>query len=274
LEDCVARTLKGQRVVVVGASAGIGREFALGAISEGAQVLLTARREERLAEVAAEGGGGIPFALDITDPASCAALAEKVKAEFGSVDLVLVTAGYSPLRYFQEATPDDWRRVLEINVIGIHQLIRTLLPVASPRGLFAVMSSESTLQPRHALGVYTASKAALELSMKVWRQEHPENRFTTLVVGGTFPTDFGANFDVDVLIPAMAEWARHGAIQDDLMSTDQVADVLLGTLSSIVDIPGISLDQIVLRSPSAVAGSSQHLEADAVENIATINAAE
>jgi NAD(P)-dependent dehydrogenase (short-subunit alcohol dehydrogenase family) len=270
----MARTLNGQRVVVVGASAGIGREFARGAIREGAQVLLTARREDRLQELAAEAGGGIPFALDITDPASCAALAEKVTAEFGTVDLVLVSAGYSPLRFFHDATPEDWHRVLEINVIGIHQLIRTLLPVASNAGVFAVMSSESTMQPRHALGIYTASKAALELSMRVWRQEQPTRRFTTLVVGGTFPTDFGADFDVDVLIPAMNDWARHGAVQEDLMTPDQVADVLLGSLASIVDVPGISLDQIVIRSPSAVVGSSEHLETGAAENIASLNAAE
>ncbi|MCW2549161.1 MAG: short-chain alcohol dehydrogenase [Mycobacterium sp.] len=270
----MARTLKGQRVVVVGASAGMGREFARGAILEGAQVLLTARREDRLRELAAEAGGGIPFALDITDPASCAALAEKVKSEFASVDLVLVSAGYSPLRSLEEATPEDWRRVLEINVIGIHQLIRTLLPVASPRGIFAVMSSESTLQPRHALGVYTASKAALELSMRVWRQEQPTQRFTTLIVGGTFPTDFGADFEVERLIPAMNDWARHGAVQEDLMTPHEVADVLLGSLASIVDVPGVSLDQIVIRSPSAVVGSSQHLEADAADNIASINAAQ
>jgi NAD(P)-dependent dehydrogenase (short-subunit alcohol dehydrogenase family) len=268
----MARTLKGQRIVVVGASAGIGREFALGAVRDGAEVLLAARREDRLKELAAEAGGGIPVALDIVDPASCAALAERVKAEFGSVDLVLVSAGYSPLRFFHEATPDDWRRVLEVNVIGIHQLIRTLLPVASPGALFAVMSSESTLQPRHALGVYTASKAALELSMKVWRQEQPTQRFTTLVIGGTFPTDFAADFDVERLIPAMDDWARHGAIQEELMTPEQVADVLLGTLASIVDVPAVSLDQIVIRSPSAVVGSSQHLQESSQDNIAAINA--
>ena len=114
----MARTLDGQRVVVVGASAGIGREFAIRAIRDGAKVLATARRLDRLEEVVAEAGGGIPFALDITDPESCAALAERVKAEFGTVDLVVCSAGYSPLRFFDEVTPDVWRRVLEINVIG------------------------------------------------------------------------------------------------------------------------------------------------------------
>ena len=146
--------------------------------------------------------------------------------------------------------------VVYISTVMVH--LPTTYPVLGPHSPLA-----------EPLSAYGAQKSTIERFVQ--ERQRAGAPVTTLVVGGTFPTDFGANFDVDVLIPAMAEWARHGAIQDDLMSTDQVADVLLGTLASIVDIPGISLDQIVLRSPSAVAGSSQHLEADAVENIASIN---
>ncbi len=266
----MARSLIGQRVLVVGASAGIGREFALGAVRDGAKVLLAARRLDRLDAVAEQAGGGIPVELDIQDEDSCAALAERVRWEFGTVDLVVCSAGYSPLRFFDEVSRDDWRRVLEINVIGIHQLIRSLLPVCSPGALVAVMSSESTAQPRHALGAYTASKAALEMSMRVWRQEQPRARFTTLVVGGTFPTEFGAEFDAERLIPAMSDWARHGVIQEKLMTTEEVADVLIGTLASIVDLPDISIDHVVIRSPSPVVGGVEQLQAQAAENIVSM----
>lgn len=267
----MAQTLEGQRVLVVGASAGIGRGFALKAVRDGAKVILAARRLDRLEEVAAEAGGGIPVALDISDPASCASLADRIKTEFGAVDLVVCSAGYSPLRFFDELTSEDWRRVLEINVIGIHQMIRSVLPVCSPGALTAVMSSESTMQPRHALGAYTASKAALELSMRVWRMEKAPLRFTTLIIGGTFPTDFGAEFEVDQLLPAMESWATHGTIQEKLMTTDEVAAAVAGTLASIVDLPDISFDTVVIRSPSPIVGSSAHLEADAADNIARIH---
>jgi NAD(P)-dependent dehydrogenase (short-subunit alcohol dehydrogenase family) len=269
----MARTLKGQRVLVVGASAGIGREFARQAVADGAQVLLAARRADRLAELAEQAGGGTPVVLDITDPDSCAALTETVRAEFGTVDLVVCSAGYSPLRHFADVSPDDWREVLNINVIGIHQLVRAVLPVTSPGALIAVLSSESTSAPRHALGVYTSSKAALEMSMRVWRQEQPRARFTTVVVGGTFPTDFGAGFDMEILLPAMEAWARIGTIQEKLMDTEQVASVILGTLVSIVDLPDISLDQIVIRSPSPVVGGAEQLQAEAAENIGRLQEA-
>jgi NAD(P)-dependent dehydrogenase (short-subunit alcohol dehydrogenase family) len=263
----MARTLEGQRVLVVGASAGIGREFARQAVQDGAKVLLAARRLDRLTELAEEAGSGTPVVVDITDPASCDALADTVRSEFGTVDLVVCSAGYSPLRHFKDVSPRDWQTVLGINVIGIHQMIRSVLPVTTEGGLIAVMSSESTSAPRHALGVYTSSKVALEMSMRVWRQEEPQVRFTTLVVGGTFPTDFGVDFDMEILLPAMESWARIGTIQEKLMATEEVAAVIRGTLASIVDLPDISLDQVVIRSPSPVAGGAEQLQAEAEVNI-------
>ena len=143
--------------------------------------------------------------------------------------------------------------------------------MCSPGALTAVMSSESTLHPRHALGAYTSSKAALELSMRVWRMEKAPLRFTTLIIGGTFPTDFGAEFEMERLLPAMEAWATHGAVQEGLMDTTVVADAVAGALSAIVDQPTISFDTVVVRSPSPIVGSSSHLEADAVEHIASIN---
>ena len=66
----MARTLEGQRVLVVGASAGIGREFARQAVQDGARVLFAARRLDRLTELAQEAGSGTPVVADITDPSS------------------------------------------------------------------------------------------------------------------------------------------------------------------------------------------------------------
>jgi hypothetical protein len=103
--------------------------------------------------------------------------------------------------------------------------------------------------------------------MRVWRQEEPHVRFTTLVVGGTFPTDFGADFDMEILLPAMESWARIGTIQEKLMATEEVAAVIRGTLASIVDLPDISIDQVVIRSPSPVVGGAEQLQAEAEVNI-------
>ena len=267
----MARSLEGQRVVVVGASAGIGRELAARAVRDGAQVILAARRLAALEALRAEAGGGTTVEVDIRDPESNAALAGRVRREFGSADLVVCSAGYSPLRYMHEATPADWQRVLSVNVVGIHQLVQAMLPVCTPGGLIGVMSSESTLQPRDLLGVYTSSKAALEMSLRIWRQEQSAVRITTLVVGGTFPTEFGTDFDMERLVPALQSWGRHGTLQEKLMTPQDVAAAIVGTLASIIDLPDVSIDTVVIRSPTAVVGGSEHLEADASDNIARLN---
>ncbi len=255
----MARSLKGRRVVVVGASAGIGREFAKLAIADGAHVIVAARRTDALDSLAQEAGGGVPVPVDIRSAQSCAELAERVRTEWGAADLVLCSAGYSPLRYMHQTTAEDWREVLEVNVIGIHQLVQAMTPVCAPGALIGVMSSESTLQPRHALGMYTSSKAALEMALRLWRLEQTHVRLTTLVIGGTFPTEFGANFDGEVLGPALDAWAVHGLLQEKLMTPEDVASALIGTLASIVDLPDVSIDTLVLRSPTAVVGSAADL---------------
>ena len=264
----MARTLEGQRVLVVGASAGIGREFARQAVQDGAQVLLAARRLDRLTELAA-GGRRRACRWSSTSPTRLVRGAGRDDAAPSSARSTSSSAAPATRRCGTSPTSPrrTGRRCSGINVIGIHQLIRAVLPVTTEGGLIAVLSSESTSAPRHALGVYTSSKVALEMSMRVWRQEQPRARFTTLVVGGTFPTDFGADFDMEILLPAMEAWARIGTIQEKLMATEEVAAVIRGTLASIVDLPDISLDQVVIRSPSPVVGGAEQLQAEAEENI-------
>jgi NAD(P)-dependent dehydrogenase (short-subunit alcohol dehydrogenase family) len=155
------RSLKGKRVVVVGASTGIGHEMARLAIQEGARVVMAARRIDKLEELAKEAGGGLAVSVDIRNPADCEQLAQRVKAELGSVDLMLCTVGYAPLRMFPEATVEDWNVVLDTNVIGVHQLVKAMLPVLEPGAIASIMSSETVSQARTALGIYAASKAAL-----------------------------------------------------------------------------------------------------------------
>ena len=262
------RSLKGKRVVVVGASTGIGHEMARLAIQEGARVVMAARRIDKLEELAKEAGGGVPVSVDIRQPADCERLARQVEAELGSVDLLLCTVGYAPLRMFPEATVEDWNVVLDTNVIGVHQLVKAMLPVLEPGAIASIMSSETVSQARTALGIYAASKAALETSLTAWRIEYPQVRFSCVAVGGTFPTGFSADFDPDLLISAMQDWARHGLVTEGLMTTDEVAEVLIGTYAAGLDYPGINLEHLLVRSPSPVVGSSAHLEADAVDNIA------
>lgn len=165
--------------------------------------------------------------------------------------IVLVAAGASPLVRFPVAGADDWLAVLETNVMGIHRLIAACLPLLAPGALVGVLSSETVGEARIGLGVYAASKAALEQSLISWRGEHPEARFSTIVVGATFPTDFGREFEPELVGEVLSEWSKRGQLPTEMMPTDDLADALTGVLAALVGLPSIGMDQIVLRSPTA-----------------------
>jgi len=246
--------LAGRRVLVVGASAGIGRAFAVRAVRAGAEVALVARRAEALHEVVAEAGGGHAIAADICDEAGPGDLVADVVSHLGQVDLAVQCAGAAPLRLLADSEAEDWRRTLEINVVAVNRLIQALLPHVAPGGIVAVLTSEAATRPWTGMVHYAASKAAQEAALKGWRLEHPEVRFAAVAVGPTQPTEFGDGFDPDLLGRTFADWAHHGMLPDTFMDTDELAGFLAGTLGAALAHPGIGVEHLLLRSPSPALG--------------------
>ena len=247
-----ALTLEGKRILVVGASSGIGRAFALRAIREGARVVVSARRAGHLAELISEAGGGAAVTGDVRVPADCERVAAEAAATLGAVDLLLYTVGAAPLRRFAETTAEDWRAVLETNLVGPHQVIRATLGSFAPGALVVVLSSEAVGRPYVGLGAYACSKAALEESLRMWRVERPELRVCCVTQGASMPSDFGTSFDLELLGEVMQEWGRLG-VPTGVMKTDEVVGVMTTTFAAALANPGVGLEHIVLRPPSAVA---------------------
>jgi NAD(P)-dependent dehydrogenase (short-subunit alcohol dehydrogenase family) len=254
--------LAGRAVVVVGASAGIGRALAVATAARGARVVAAARRADRLDELTAIGDV-TPVVADVRDPASCADLADRAAEVLGSIDLLCYCVGLAPLRMVAETTAAEWGEVLATNVIGANQVIRAALEHLAPSAVVLALSSETVDRPRPALGAYGASKAALSASLEAWRTEHPWLRFCCVAVGPTFPTEFGDGFDPDLLVPALDAWAARGLAHQEMMATDDLAAVLADTVASLVGVPGVSLDHLTARSPSPVVGTGSELAASA-----------
>ncbi|MDX1884166.1 SDR family oxidoreductase [Mycolicibacterium sp. 120270] len=244
------RSLAGKRVVVVGASAGIGRAFAIRAGKEGAKLMLAARRVDKLDEVVAEAGTGTRVAADVRSPSDCARLGAAAGEALGQVDILLICSGYAPLKMFTETDAQDWRDVFETNVIGVHELIRAHLPSLAPTAIVAALSSDSVRCPHTALGAYSSSKAAMERCLVSWRLEKPGYRFSCVEVSGTVPTDFTSAFDPEVLDTALTEWLARGLVQESRMTPEAVADVLAGIFASAIDHPDVGLESIVVKSPT------------------------
>jgi NAD(P)-dependent dehydrogenase (short-subunit alcohol dehydrogenase family) len=245
--------MQGRRVVVVGASSGIGRHFAVRAVKAGADVVLGARRADVLAEVVAEAGGGTALTVDVTDPASRTAFL--AAAGERPIDLLLISSGHAEMRALARSDDEAWARTMAVNVVGVDRLVTAALPALSPTGVVAVLSSEAAHRPRWGLVPYAASKAALEAAVQGWRVEHRGVRVSCVVVGATFPTGMGEAFDLDELGPALEDWQRHGLLQEEMMTPEDFAGFLVDLYSAALRFPGVNIDHIVLRSPSPVAGA-------------------
>ncbi|MGI8698324.1 MAG: SDR family NAD(P)-dependent oxidoreductase [Mycobacteriales bacterium] len=142
--------------VVTGSSSGIGEATARQLAAAGFDVVLAARRLDRLDVLAAEIGGR-PIELDVTDAASVAQLAEAVP----DCAVLVNNAGNAlGLDLIAEADPEDWRAMYDVNVLGVLRVTQALLPalVASGAGHVVVMSSTAGHLVYEGGGGYTAAK--------------------------------------------------------------------------------------------------------------------
>jgi NADP-dependent 3-hydroxy acid dehydrogenase YdfG len=144
--------------VVTGASSGIGRATARRLAADGFDVVLAARREDRLRELAAETGGR-PVPLDVTDDASVAALADAVPRCDVLVNVAGGAFGMDPV---ESGSVADWRRMYEVNVLGTLRVTQALLPALTADGGGTVVNLTSTAATVNyeGGGGYSAAKHA------------------------------------------------------------------------------------------------------------------
>jgi NAD(P)-dependent dehydrogenase (short-subunit alcohol dehydrogenase family) len=157
---------------------------------------------------------------------------------------------------------------METNVLGAHEVIRAALPHLAPDAVVAVLSSDSVGTPRIGLVPYASSKAALEELLRGWRNEQSQVRWTCITVGPTVPTEFGIDFDPELMMEIFAEWSEQGHVDTSLMTTTEVADVIAGTLALLAANPTVNCDHIVLRPSRATADGTDQRQAAFDEKIA------
>ncbi len=259
-------TLAGRRVLIVGASSGVGRALAVRAVGDGAHVALAARNRDNLAETAELAGGGAVIAADLRRADECVRIVAETIAAVGVPDLVFVSAGSSSLRWVHETGQDDWAQAFETNVIGANLLFTALQPHLPPGAIVAAVSSESVGNPRPGLVPYASSKAALEESLRGWRIEHPHLRFTCVTIGATVPTGFADTWNGDMLVAALDTWAAQGLAQAEMMEAGDVADMLATTFATLLTLPGLGLEHLTLRSPAKGGASNEVMLAWAAEH--------
>lgn len=157
-----------QIVWITGASSGIGRALALVFADEGADVAVSARRRDRLAEVVAEiesrGRRGLAVACDVADEEQVQSAVSEVVESFGALDLAVANAGFGVAGTIEDLDAAAWRRQLDVNVVGLAITARHALPHLRDRGgRVALIGSASSMIPLPGNGAYAASKAAVRM---------------------------------------------------------------------------------------------------------------
>ena len=158
--------LDGKVAIVTGASSGLGVAFAQALAEAGADVVLGARRVERLEETAQlvrdAGRRALTVATDVTDPSQCQALVDAAMAEFGHVDSLVNNAGIGTAVPATHETPEQFRHVIDINLNGCYWMAqacgRVMAPGSSIINISSVLALTTAGLPQAA---YAASKAGL-----------------------------------------------------------------------------------------------------------------
>jgi NAD(P)-dependent dehydrogenase (short-subunit alcohol dehydrogenase family) len=244
--------LAGTRMLVVGGSAGIGRETGLAASRAGATVAFAARRKDRLDEAVEAAGGGHAVVIDVADAASVAHGVDEAVAALGGLDVVVMASGVASIDPLVDETEESWRRVLETNVIGAASVVKTAMPRLDDAGLFVFTSSTNTYRRLWGLSAYGASKAALDRLVDGWRDEHPHVRMLRVSIGPTIGTEFGDSFDRDTLAAAMPRWIVGGQQTAKLMSVHDVGDVLAELIGLLRAFPDVDIPALQLEPPGGL----------------------
>jgi short-subunit dehydrogenase len=194
------RTLAGSRLLITGASQGIGRALALDAARRGAKVLAAARSEQLLRELATEANsaGGILVAVpaDITSPEDRQRLVDAAQRHFGGLDVLINNAGIGATGHFAECGPERLRAIMEVNFFALTEMTRVCIPMLRQGNRPAIVNISSIAGKRGipARSEYSASKFAVQGFSEALRAEMVRFGIDVLVIcPGLTQTNFSKN---------------------------------------------------------------------------------
>jgi short-subunit dehydrogenase len=194
------RDLKGLRILVTGASQGIGRALVVEAAKRGCKVLAVARSQQLLDELAAEvrktGGAIETVVADITKPADRQAMADAAVSKFGGLDVLVNNAGIGATGHFVDTTEETLRSIFETNYFGLTETIRVFLPILKQGRQPSIVNIGSVVGRRAlpARCLYSASKFAVAGFSEAIREELAKDGIQVQVVSpGLTQTNFSKN---------------------------------------------------------------------------------
>jgi NADP-dependent 3-hydroxy acid dehydrogenase YdfG len=237
--------LNGKVAVVTGASSGIGEAAARLLVQEGVHVVLAARRRERLDVLAAElGSFATVVETDVSDRVQVQALFDLVKDRFGGLDLLFNNAGLGINAKFEDSDPDDWKKMIDVNLYGVLNCTQAAIPLLRGRA-GAMICSVSSVGGRYGVenwSVYSATKFAVGGFHDALRKElGPERIRVSVIEPGAVWTEFGEN---------VSEAMKERRQQLDALTSENIAQAMIYAFAQPAN---VLVEEILLRPVLQVA---------------------
>jgi short-subunit dehydrogenase len=223
------RSIQGSRMLITGASQGIGRALAEAAALRGARVVAAARSAELLREfdeqVRGRGAALETVCADVTSPEDRRRMVDAARERLGGLDVLVNNAGIGATGHFAEASPERLRKIMEVNFFGLTETTRAFLPLLKQGNRPAIVNISSIAGKRGipARSEYSASKFAVQGFSEALRAELAKDGIDVLVIcPGLTQTNFSQNM--------LEQKARLPMDHLRGMSAGQVARATLGAI--------------------------------------------
>lgn len=239
--------LEGKVAIVTGASSGIGEATAIALAAEGAKVAIAARRAERLnalaERIAERGGTALAIVTDVTDDAQVNNLVQKAIAELGGLDILVNNAGIAVLGTIESGNVADWRRSIEINVLGVLSATHAVLPFlkAQQSGHIVNISSVAGRTARAGIGVYNATKWGVNAISEALRQEvYKDNIRVTIIEPGLVDTEINDHITDPVSKQRIEERRK-------ALTPLQAEDIAAAIVYAVTQPQRVNVNEILIR---------------------------
>ena len=241
-----SRPLDGKVALVTGASSGIGEATALALAKAGAKVAIAARRADRLAALAksieAVGGSALEIVADVTKPGDIERMIDAVVKKFGRLDILVNNAGVMLLSPVAEASTDDWRRMIELNLIALMETTKAALPhLKTSKGHIVNVSSVAGRVANPGASGYAATKfGVVAFSESLRREVYADKVRVTLIEPGMVLTELGDH----ITNPGMkASLEKRKTAMEGLEAEDVAAAVVY----AVTQPARVNVNEILLR---------------------------
>ena len=243
----MAYDLSGKVVAITGASSGIGEATALLCARSGAAVALGARRADRIDALAqrieAEGGVAAAIPVDIASEDQARGFVQGAKHQLGRIDALVNNAGVMLLGPIEGADTEQWRRMIDVNVLGLLYCTHAALPLMREQGGGHIVNVSSVAGRRASLGagVYNLTKFGVTGFSEALRQEalHADVR-VTIIEPGFVETELLSHNESYVIDAAEKIKEKTG----DVLRSEDIADAIVHSLAAP---PHVSINEVLVR---------------------------